>query len=40
MEVIAIPSFNRASTLNKKTLNYLKETKIPIYVFLANMKEF
>mgnify|MGYP006135068909 FL=1 len=41
--IIAIPSYKRHETLKKKTLNVLKEYKIPkesIYVFVANKPEY
>ncbi len=42
MYVIAIPSYNRADLLNKKTLKVLSEYNIPrnrIFVFVANKEE-
>lgn len=40
--VVAIPSYKRHDTLKKKTLNVLKDYRIPkqkIYVFVANQSE-
>lgn len=40
--VIAIPSYKRQETLKKKTLNFLKKSKIDpkkIYIFVANTEE-
>ena len=42
MYVIAIPSYQRADLLNRKTLKTLAEYNIPrnrIYVFVANKEE-
>jgi len=42
MYVIAIPSYNRADLLNKKTLKVLGEYNIPrnrIFIFVANKEE-
>ena len=42
--VIAIPSYKRADTLNKKTLNLLKKTDIQhkekVYIFVADEDEY
>ena len=41
--VVAIPSYKRHDTLKKKTLNVLKDYRIPkqnIYVFVANQSEY
>ena len=42
--VIAIPSYKRADTLNKKTLNILKKTDIQlkekVYIFVADEDEY
>jgi hypothetical protein len=41
--IIAIPSYNRADVISKKTLQTLKRENIPknkIYIFVANQKEY
>jgi hypothetical protein len=40
---VAIPSYKRASTISKKTLNFLKVSKYPvdrIHIFVANDEEY
>ena len=42
--IIAVPSYKRADTLNKKTLNLLKSSDISIkekvYIFVADETEY